>query len=104
MELQFDLDTDALYISLSDAPVARTRPLGDNTAVDLDASNGVVGIEVISVRHPWPLARILDTYKIPADEEAQIRVYFGLPPYGEQRNPESPTLSIGSPAPALIPA
>lgn len=104
MELQPELGTDALYISLSDAPVARTRSVGDNAAVDLDASGGLVGIEVISVTHPWPLARILDDHKIPAGEEAQIRVYFGLPYYGEQGSPEPPTLRIGSPAPALIPA
>ena len=71
MQLEFDLNVGALYIRLSDAKVARTREAGDNAAVDLDTAGGVVGIEVISTAHPWPLADILASYDIPAGEEAQ---------------------------------
>ena len=105
MQLEYDLDTGALYINLSDAEIARTREAGDNAAVDLDAAGGVVGIEVISIAHPWPLADILDAYRIPAGEEAQIRAYFGLAVQGTPpRRLESPTLSIAAPAPAAVSA
>ncbi len=80
MRLKFDLDARALYIRLSDERVARTREIDDNTNVDVDASGGVVGIEVISIVHPWPLAEILERFPIPEDEEAQLRAYFYLRP------------------------
>ena len=104
MQLEYDLNAGALYIRLSDAEIARTHEAGDNAAVDLDASGGVVGIEVISAAHPWPLADILSRYDIPANEETEIRTYFGLPMHGSPRVLASPKLSIGIPAPALIPA
>ncbi len=105
MQLEFDLNAGALYIRLSDAEIARTREAGDNAAVDLDAAGGVVGIEVISAAHPWPLADILASYDIPAGEVAQIRTYFrpqGMLPAQQ----EAPKIDIASPAPArlLVPA
>lgn len=101
MKLEFDLNIGALYIRLSDAEIARTREAGDNAAVDLDAAGDVVGIEVISTAHPWPLADILASYRIPAAEEAQIRAYFRV----QQSRPvqqESPKISMASPAPAKV--
>jgi uncharacterized protein YuzE len=79
MRLKFDLNVGALYIRLTDQPVARTREIDDNTNVDVDAAGRVVGIEVISTSHLWPLAEILDTFAIPAEESAQLRAYFYLP-------------------------
>jgi uncharacterized protein YuzE len=105
MQLELDLDAGALYIRLTDAEIARTREAGNNAAVDLDATGGVVGIEVISAAHPWPLADILATYPIPASEATQIRTYFaprGLLPVKQ----EPPKIGIASPPPAklLVPA
>lgn len=103
MQLEFDLNAGALYIRLSDAEITRTREAGDNAAVDLDAEGGVVGIEVISAAHPWPLADILASYRIPDQEVAEIKAYFRL----EDRRlvqQESPKLSIASPAPTMVAA
>ena len=73
--------------------------------MDLDAAGGVVGIEVISTAHPWPLADILAAYDISPLEEAQIRAYFRLAVQGTPpRRLESPTLSIAAPAPAAVSA
>lgn len=103
MQLEYDLNAGALYIRLSDEEIARTREAGDNAAVDLDAAGGVVGIEVISAVHSWPLAGILASYKIPDQEVAEIRSYFRL--QGSQLvQPESPKISIASPAPAMAAA
>src|SRR6266851_2618734 len=99
MQLEFDLNVGALYIRLSDAEIARTREAGDNAAVDLDAAGDVVGIEVISAAHPWPLTDILAAYTILPGEEAQLRSYFqpqGMAPARQ----ESPKISMASPAPA----
>jgi uncharacterized protein YuzE len=105
MQLEFDLDAGALYIRLMDAEIVRTREAGDNAAVDLDATGGVVGIEVISAAHPWPVADILATYPIPDGEAAQIRNYFarrGLMPMDQ----EPAKIGVASPPPArlLVPA
>jgi uncharacterized protein YuzE len=105
MQLKYDLNVGALYIKLSDARIARTVEAGDNAAVDLDAAGGVVGIEVISIVHPWPLADILARYAIPVGEVAQIRNYFGAQ-NSSSASQEAPKLAIASPAPAklLVPA
>lgn len=102
MRLEFDLNAGALYIRLSDAEIARTDEAGDNAAVDLDSSGGVVGIEVISAAHPWPLAGILHQYRIPADEMIQIQSYFQIREH--QAAPREPVLSISSLAPATVAA
>jgi uncharacterized protein YuzE len=101
MQLEYDLNVGALYIRLSDAEIARTREAGDNAAVDLDATGGVVGIEVISAARSWPLADILASYDIPAGEMVQMKAYFqsqGMSPVQQG----SPKISIASPAPAKV--
>jgi uncharacterized protein YuzE len=76
MRLEYDLDVSALYIVLSDSPVAVTREHGDNANVDLDAEGRVVGIEVISAAHSWPLQAILSEYAIEETDAAQLLRYF----------------------------
>lgn len=101
MQLEYDLNVGALYIRLSDGEVARTREAGDNAAVDLDSTGGVVGIEVISVAHPWPLSDILAAYKVPDGEVAEIRAYFRPQEDTPMVQQESPKLGI---APTLVAA
>jgi len=76
MRLEYDLNVGALYIVLADEPVADTVEVGGNAVVDLDASGEVVGVEVISAAHPWPLAQILALYPIADADAAQLRAYF----------------------------
>jgi uncharacterized protein YuzE len=76
MQLKYDLHAGALYIRLTDHAVTRTRELGDNANVDLDAAGDVVGVEVISIAYPWPLDEFLASYDIPASEAVQFRAYF----------------------------
>lgn len=78
MRLEYDLNVGALYIALADSPVASTREAGENANVDLDASGDIVGIEVISAAHSWPLAQILDDYAIDEADAAQLLAYFIL--------------------------
>ncbi|SRR6266498_1151616 len=111
MRLKYDLDVGALYVRLTDRPVARTREVDDNTLIDLDTDGGVIGIEVVSITHPWALDEILRDYRIPAEEEAQLRAYFKSPALGGapgmpalNTTPEAPTLSMDRNAPACVPA
>lgn len=77
MQLEYDLNVGALYIRLSDQPVASTREVDGNTNVDLDAAGSLVGIEVISISHPWPVNAILRDYRLPGSEMRQVCAYFG---------------------------
>ena len=100
MELKYDLNVGALYIRLTDQAVARTREIDDNTVVDLDADSGVVGVEVISIGHPWALDDVLRDYAIPADAAAQLRAYFQ--PASPAVRQEAPEVSLEPNAPVLV--
>jgi uncharacterized protein YuzE len=100
MRLKYDLNAGALYIRLTDAPVARTREIDDNTSVDLDRDGNVIGIEVISIAHPWALSDVLHDYQIPADEVAQLSAYFGAAAAVQY----TPAVSMDLSAPALVAA
>jgi uncharacterized protein YuzE len=101
MRLKYDLNVGALYIRLTDRAIARTRDIDDNTSVDLDDAGDVVGIEVISITHPWALNEILRDYSIPAAEVAQLRAYFQPSTLGTTQ--EAPALSIDRNAPIFVP-
>ena len=102
MQLKYDLNVGALYIKLSDEAVARTLDVDDNTSVDLDSAGGVVGIEVISIAHPWALSAVLSDYSIPPDDVAQLHAYFERTASG--LSDEAPALSIARNAPTCVPA
>jgi uncharacterized protein YuzE len=99
MRLKYDLNVGALYIGLADGPVARTREIDDNTLVDIGLDGSVVGIEVVSIEHPWALDDILRDYEIAPDEAAQLQAYF-MDETGEVR--ESPEVSMRGYAPVLV--
>jgi uncharacterized protein YuzE len=103
IRLNYDLDAGALYIKLSDRAVHRTRDVDDNTAVDVADDGSVVGIEVISVTHPWALSSVLASFQITAADAAQLRAYFlHTPVQAKAMSPQSsPTqvISHGTPAP-----
>ncbi len=92
MQLEYDLSVRALYIRLSDKDIARTREVDDNTNVDLAGDGTVVGIEVIDIDLPWPVAEIIRDFELPPGEVTQVAGYF---PFA------APTISFVSPAPAL---
>jgi uncharacterized protein YuzE len=88
MRLEYDLNVGALYIRLSGQPVAGTDEAGDNANVDIDDDDNVVGIEVISAGHRWPVQDILRNYKIDDSEADQIRSYFLRPLTGTASGPQ----------------
>jgi uncharacterized protein YuzE len=100
MRLKYDLNVGALYIRLSDRPVARTREIDDNTFVDLGEDGDVIGIEVISIEHPWAISDVLRDYHIPPGEVAQLRAYFQPGDVGPVL--ETPIVSMDRNAPAFV--
>jgi|HubBroStandDraft_5_1064220.scaffolds.fasta_scaffold07885_4 uncharacterized protein YuzE len=78
-----DLNADAMYVTLSDAEVARTLEVdGDpGTMVDVDADGKLIGIEVIGPRgRLWPLQSVLRDYEIPQAEAQWLMACYPQPP------------------------
>ena len=52
MKITYDREADALYIRLQDGPAeCRVARLTGDVAVDFDAQDEVVGVEVLHARH-----------------------------------------------------
>jgi uncharacterized protein YuzE len=63
MKVGYDLQADALYITLKEqAEVARTIQVDPGTLVDLDSRGNLIGVEVIRPARPWPLDEILNQF------------------------------------------
>jgi uncharacterized protein YuzE len=110
MQLEFDLNVGALYIRLSGQPVASTREYGDNANVDFDQDQHIVGIEVISAAHQWPLGEILRRHTdIDPASAAQLVAYFTpgrLPSVAQGRRETVPVITAEPtpPTSVLVPA
>ena len=46
MKLQYDQETDSLYIDLAARPSVNSREIQDGVVVDLDADGHIVGIDI----------------------------------------------------------
>jgi uncharacterized protein YuzE len=46
MKLNYDPDTDSLYIDLSDQPSVETREVSEGVLLDYDAQGNLVGIDI----------------------------------------------------------
>ncbi len=75
----YDLDANALYITVTDHEVARTTEVDAGTLVDVDAAGFLVGIEVLSPQRCWPLEDILGRFRVAEADAEQLRVYFPYP-------------------------
>jgi uncharacterized protein YuzE len=72
----YDLDANALYITVTDLPVARTTEIDPGTLVDLDANDAIVGIEIIAPERCWPISEILSQFEIASQDAVLLRAYF----------------------------
>lgn len=73
MRLDYDLDVHALYVAITNGPVARTVPIDESTSVDLDADGVLVGIEVLDYARPWPLEQIIADHPMSLPHSACLR-------------------------------
>ncbi|MFG3441580.1 DUF2283 domain-containing protein [Nonomuraea sp. NPDC047897] len=96
MRLSYDLDADALYIYISDAPVTKTVEIDDETMVDLDSNGELVGIEVITIDRIWPLDEVLRRFRVSEEDVRQLRALF---PVGEGVRREVPVMTARTPEP-----
>jgi uncharacterized protein YuzE len=75
--MTYDQNVDALYIRLTDSPVARTDQIDPGTLVDLDDSGSLVGVEVLRPSRIWPLREVLTRFEIAAEDRALLEAFFG---------------------------
>ncbi|MFD5912472.1 DUF2283 domain-containing protein [Streptomyces massasporeus] len=76
VELSYDLDADAMYLHVSDAPVVRTVEVDSGTMVDVADDGKVVGIEIITPARDWPIDRLLAEFDISAEATTLLRSLY----------------------------
>lgn len=60
MKIEYDKDTDALYIRLQEKDVDRTLEIEEGLNLDLDKSGKMIGIEVLDAVDRYSLADIFN--------------------------------------------
>jgi uncharacterized protein YuzE len=65
MRLQYDQETDSLYIDLNVRPSVDSREIQDGLVIDLDAEGRIVGIDIQHASEILDLAT-LETESLPA--------------------------------------
>ena len=54
MKISYDSDADAMYIELRDDEVDHTKELDENTIIDYNKKNQVIGVELLFVKERNP--------------------------------------------------
>ncbi len=65
--ITIDRDANAAYIRLSREASVRAEVLNDFVNVDLDSSNRVVGVELLSLDEEIPFGELAAKYHLPTD-------------------------------------
>jgi uncharacterized protein YuzE len=60
MEIHYDKEADALYITFRAGKFARNRKVDDTTILDLDAKGNILGIELLSASKRFPPAALAE--------------------------------------------
>lgn len=68
MKLNYDKDTDSLYIDLVSKPSAESREISEGVVIDYDAEGNIVGIDIDNASLKVDLKEI-SLSKIPAEIE-----------------------------------
>jgi uncharacterized protein YuzE len=78
LQLRWDQEADALYITLAEAEVvSRTIEIDNGTLVDVDRFGHAVGIEVLNPARSWPFEAILEQFGIANPDAESLRRLFG---------------------------
>jgi len=71
--LTIDTEATAAYIQLSDGKIVRTVRVAKRVNVDLDDLGVAVGIELLTLRGPYPVEEIIAATHVRSEQEASIR-------------------------------
>jgi len=55
MRVKVDLEADALYFRLSEAPVENSREVSPGIILDFNKAGKVIGIEVLGIKGRFPM-------------------------------------------------
>lgn len=58
MKLHFDPEADALYLRLDDSSIVESEEVQPGVALDFNADNQVVGVEILNVAKRVPAANL----------------------------------------------
>lgn len=72
MRYTYSDQDDALYVELSKRGVVRTETVSEACLVDLDEHGVAVGIEVIGLRHGFPLESLATKYHLDAEARTAL--------------------------------
>jgi uncharacterized protein YuzE len=59
MKLNYHVDTDSLYIDLSEHPSVESREISDGIVLDYDAAGALVGIDIDNASRKVQLQRLV---------------------------------------------
>ncbi|MBI2703426.1 DUF2283 domain-containing protein [Mycobacterium gordonae] len=76
--LRVDSNVRAAYIQFTDAPIVETIELTPHVLVDIDETDTVVGVELLSLNAAIPVDAIEHAYHFAAPEHRQILMQFRL--------------------------
>lgn len=82
MRLSYDIDADALAISISAGVTDRTIEVDSGLMVDVDAAGQVLMIEIIRPARPWPLTELFERFEFrPEDRSVITEISKGSPTF-----------------------
>lgn len=70
MRWEFDLDSGALYVRLTERPIDRQEETPDGVVIDLDSDDRVIGLEVLAAWAPFDWRSIVRDYDVD-DKDAE---------------------------------
>ena len=62
MKIRYDSEADAIYITLTDDIVKKTKEIDDNTIIDFNNKGKVIGMEILFVKERNP--QLLKEFKV----------------------------------------
>jgi uncharacterized protein YuzE len=79
MRLEIDVDSDAMYVYLSDEQPRTQEELPSGVIVDLDDRGAVVGVEILRAAAGWDAEEILRRYAVTPVDADSLRYLATLP-------------------------
>lgn len=62
MRVHFDEKADAVYVRLDDSTIVESEEVQPGVVLDYDASNKVIGVEILGVKQRVPLADLREIH------------------------------------------
>lgn len=76
MTIDYDAQTDSLYVTLADRPSSESREIAPDVIADYDAGGGLVGLDIQHASQVVELGR-LETRSLPLEQLVQTASAVG---------------------------